>query len=543
VFLLLTLCIIITPKNSYSQACDVLTLKNDEIVFLFDGHYYRDGSTAIICESSLAEPLLTIELQKFGSPPSAIEVKWLSGTDSEDNPSTISIDHFKKQGSFLGKKYMTNNIEASIVSDKSVYTLTVKLLEDCSLHISKTRSKAAYGVDANTKKGYPTYNIDPKLNKPYKWIPKEGSDEVVLKLKPSNTSIKNHLDIHAPEDNVSAEPILDPMGNLTQHTLNHLSDTGNDFDKVHICDHYAYNLINDEPKTLEVDLYIVTETDDDFLDYCLTDPYYKADCTTPLNQRHRCINPGSDGALDLYYQLNDYANPPSSFLIDPSLGPNPIWINSTEELFTLEVRPIPTFIPSKPYVCNMKKLLIESGPSKKPVLSTAKRDQIIDDMNEVYNQVGISVDITFIDIDYNFDSVIDDDVLDEGEISQLHNWLIFQYPGIADANKVFNKTTGWIVYGDESYSVLGRATEIGLNTFCINYSNHHRRTFPHELGHAKFSLEHPDGDGWDEEGLLNEQMSGDFDQYNLMLSGGRTKKPELSFILRPYHWKFIHLNF
>ena len=304
-FLLFTLCIIITPQNSYSQACDVLTLKNDEIVFFFDGHYYRDGSTATICESSLAEPLLTIELQKYGQPSSAIEVKWLSGTDSEDNPSTISIDHFKKQGSFLGKKYMTNNIEASIVGSKIVNKFKVQLIDDCSLNVFHSRKKGTYGVDSNAVKGYPTFISDERLNKPYKLIPSGGSDEVVLKLKPSNTSIKNHLDIHTPEGNVSAEPILDPMGDLTQHTLNHLSDTGNDFDKVHICDHYAYNLVSTTPIQLDLEVYYIRESDDDEAGWCQDNskPNYRklmTDCMREITDKeHVCISPGLDGSLDL----------------------------------------------------------------------------------------------------------------------------------------------------------------------------------------------------------------------------------------------------
>lgn len=382
----------------------------------------------------------------------------------------------------------------------------------------------------------------PKLNKPYKWIPKGGSDEVVLKLKPSNTSIKNHLDIHTPEGNVSAEPILDPMGDLTQHTLNHLSSTGNDFDKVHICDHYAYNLVNDELKTLEVDIYIVTESDDDYLDYCMTDPHYEFDCTTLVTSTHKCINPGPDNILDLYSNLREYRNPPSSYLFDPSLGPNPIDVASAMELFTLEVRPVETGNPEKPYMCNMKKIFVEIEPPKKPTLSAAKKAEIVADVNEVYNQVGITVDMTFINVDYNFDSVIDDNYLDGTEQELLRIWLISQNPDIADAEGNFNKTTGWIVYGDKDNTTAGVA-DIGLNTFVVNYENHTRRTYAHEIGHAKFSLEHPDGDNWHVEGLLDERMEDEFDQLNFMLSGKNADNPDISFIVRPYHWKFIHLKF
>ena len=520
----------------------MLTLKNDEIVFFFDGHYYRDGSTAIICESSLAEPLLTIELQKFGQPSSAIEVKWLSGTDSEDNPSTISIGRFEKQGSFLGKKYMTNNIEASIEGDKVVYNLTIKLIADCSLDISKTRSKAAYGVDANTIEGYPTYNLDPKLNKPYKWIPKGGSDEVVLKLKPSNTSIKNHLDIHTPEANVSAEPILDPMGDLTQHTLNHLSDTGNDFDKVHICDHYAYNLVSDGLKTLEVDIYIVTESDDDYIDYCVTDPHYEADCATPLSKRHKCINPGSDGVLDLYLRQSLYKDPPLSKLNNPSIGPDPIYYSGTFAS-SLEINPVPTFIPSTPYFCNTKSKLVPSNTPVKPILSSSKKAEIINDLNQIYNQVGISVNVFFIEVEYSFDSNIDDDIISRREQSELHEFLIRTDPALANITKQFLRTTGWIVYGESDEGVAGRATSLGGslngNTFHINYSNNSRRTVSHEIGHAKYFLWHPDDPGFDIEGLLTKEL-GKTDHDNFMSKGGAHIDGNEAFTIRPYHWNYIH---
>lgn len=537
---LFSILIFTTSTIANSQSCDYLDLESEEVAFILDGYYYKDGSTAIICESSLPLPIELIK-RGFGGNVT-IDVKWIRGVDENSmNPSTTSITHFSKQGSFLGRKYMTNRIEASIVGVKEVYNFTIQLIEDCSLMVSKSQSVAGYGVDGNYIEGYPTYNPDPKLNKPYKWIPTGGSDEVVLKIKPSNTSIKNHLDIHTPEKNVTADPILDPVGDLTQHTLNHLSGSGNDYDKVHICNHYAYNLVSDDTKTLDVHLYIVTESDDDYINYCNNNPYLKADCMTALTEYDSCINPGPDGSLDLYFDVNRYRNPAAIHVYDTNLLPIPLYVENSDERHTLEVRPI-RIESTNTYLCNIKESFLMVSNPKIPAVSNSKKNQIISDLNEVYNQVGIDVTVNFSNISYNFDSINEDDVLEDLELDLLQSWLISQNPHLANSEGVFNITTGWIVYGNNNGASEGEATDIGMNTFSINNSNHERRAFAHEIGHAKYSLQHPDGINWEVEGLLNSQMLDDFDQENFMLSGENGTSPEKAFIIRPYHWKLIHQN-
>ena len=556
-YLIITLCIIITPKNIYGQACDVLTLKSDEVVFLFDDNYYRDGSTVIICESSLPLPL---ELQKYGQPSSAIDVTWISGVDDkETNPTSTSIDHFSKK-----REIMTNKIEASILGDKDVYKVTVKIINDVDFDADETRKKASYGADENSNNGYPTHPGIGLKSLPYKWLPTFGSDDAVLKVIPSNTSIKNHLKINNTNNWYSAGNIQDPYSNFIQHTLYNDQIPYFNNNKIDVCFEETYIAHINTTKVLNVEILSLCDTDDDTPNYCLTDPSLLPDCITPISDpNHECINRGIDGTLDLYYNTGNYQRLPASKLND-SARPVDNFIMDNQKRYDLKVHP--SFIVSplftNPYFCNTPLPITTTNPCS--TLTSIEINKIEDDLNLIYNQIGIDVIVDYYVLNTNYDVEIDDDILTKTEQISLHAMLKNTNRGVLAP---FNKTQVWLT---NLNGVAGSATQpIGNNSLSVDLIASNARTIAHEIGHSKYELYHPDGssqyfdgtssgtseNGWNLEGLLDKPVTNDIK--NFMVSGFKFVAPDRSTppvystdkklipklpLIRPYHWSLIHSN-
>ena len=89
--------------------------------------------------------------------------------------------------------------------------------------------------------------------------------------------------------------------------------------------------------------------------------------------------------------------------------------------------------------------------------------------------------------------------------------------------------------------INGRATNFGINSAAINVTNGSPtfRTIPHEIGHARYDLRHPDDD-WVEDGLNGSVNN---DKYNIMNSGPLFQSHPVGsisdFRIRRYQWRKI----
>lgn len=111
-----------------------------------------------------------------------------------------------------------------------------------------------------------------------------------------------------------------------------------------------------------------------------------------------------------------------------------------------------------------------------------------------------------------------------------------------------NNTIIWRVHDIPSSGgsvINGRATNFGINSTAINVTNGSPtfRTIPHEIGHAKYALRHPNEDWANEQDMLG-TVNGD--QNNLMNSGllyqAHPLGSILDFRIRRYQWKKIQMN-
>lgn len=92
--------------------------------------------------------------------------------------------------------------------------------------------------------------------------------------------------------------------------------------------------------------------------------------------------------------------------------------------------------------------------------------------------------------------------------------------------------------------INGRATLFGKNTAAINVTNGTPtfRTIPHEIGHARYELRHPDQD-WVQDKLKGPVNN---DKYNIMNSGPIFQNNPLEsisdFRIRRYQWEKIQVE-
>lgn len=93
--------------------------------------------------------------------------------------------------------------------------------------------------------------------------------------------------------------------------------------------------------------------------------------------------------------------------------------------------------------------------------------------------------------------------------------------------------------------INGRATLFGKNSAAINVTNGSPtfRTIPHEIGHARYDLHHPDDDWSNEEDMTGAVNN---DRYNIMNSGPLFQTLPVGsisdFRIRRYQWKKIQKN-
>lgn len=182
-------------------------------------------------------------------------------------------------------------------------------------------------------------------------------------------------------------------------------------------------------------------------------------------------------------------------------------------------------------------------------MTTTELSNLELDLNAIYNQAGITVKVEDKGYkNFNFDVITDDNSLGPQEQQWLH-WAFIRYMGpFGNVMQKSDNTTIWRVNDippTQGLEVNGRATRYGINSAAINVTNGTPtfRTIPHEIGHARYELRHPDEDWMNEEGMLGKV---DTDRYNLMNSGplfqSLTVGSLSDFKIRRYQWKKIQKN-
>ncbi len=282
---------------------------------------------------------------------------------------------------------------------------------------------------------------------------------------------------------------------------------------------------------------------DDVINYCIDKPWLMLDCNTPITSNtHECILPGEDGTLDRFLDHTFWKQKDN----DPN-KPSDILDFSPTAYHELKIRPSYNAVTGE-YFCNKRPQPNNIAPCPS-LLTPAELSALQSDMNTIYNQAGITVEV--VDKGYknfNFDNRNpDDNGIDISEQNYLH-WAFVNYQGVYPSNMM--KSTNTIIWRVNSiiYSgtgiANGRSTPDLRNSLLINVTEGAGtfRTISHEIGHAKYGLAHPDED-WVQDGLNGSVNN---DKYNIMNSGPLYQiypvQSISDFRIRRYQWNKIQLN-
>jgi hypothetical protein len=253
---------------------------------------------------------------------------------------------------------------------------------------------------------------------------------------------------------------------------------------------------------------------------------------------HICIDPGPDGSIDLYFNKSYWED--KSHVNDSNRPPD---IYNGNPMFPHLARINPSPDPSSPghFYCNKKPRASNNATS--PSVTNNDRATIEGYMNQIYSQIGITVDINLLPEKLvNFDSRLEDNKLSTLELSD-YNTSVWGDDGEAQELQLYLVDK----YFPDYIKGVGLPE---LNTAAVNYSLATIHTYPHEIGHARYDLYHPDGTemsngdpdvGWEKDRL---KFPAPGDDRNFMRSGqsGLSSLNFYKFIVRQYQWEKIHAN-
>ena len=551
----------ITPTKSPPVICDEyseLEEKNKNYVIevsptnLMTPPSYGHKETVVVCDFNNT---LKLKKKDGGMVPN---VTWVKGGVPTSNPlvATTSAANFTR-----GK----NKIVVEIEGEKDL-VLFLKIVESISVSGS-TNDVAEYGFDSNLISSYPAYS----RNFPIKFLPKGELDLAVIDSSP-NRKASNHITITSSNADLFIDPvkILESTDGKIEHELSLSATASNVLFDIHTCSGKLYELETDVKKTLNVDLYILSESDDDIINYChdedgdgiffeigQTPPDFDGalmpDCKTPIpaidpntGSPYECIHSGLDGSLDLYFQT-DSGQFWKSKLNDPARKIDVL--HASSKFSDLVVKPSYDLVnyPSTPRFCNNRPLTnhIEAPPG---LLSKANLESELD---KIYAKIGIDINVNIINKPDNYDIISDDNKM---HISELLLYHIKESVGsIQESIIPMPTTTVWYIneiigggighqHGFSTSTKNSGSADVLYNSLALgNTAPVLELIMAHEIGHAKYELWHPDDHthSWNS---VDPQFSSD--DYNFMNSGEILKLDQdlQKFRLRQYQWVLIHEN-
>ncbi len=347
-----------------------------------------------------------------------------------------------------------------------------------------------------------------------------------------------------PEDGIYT-PAHDKDFYLRMHSF---SQSPEQIIDINLCNDIDLAYANVYPdKTLTVELYSVCESDDDKVNYCVDsngnyNGYLKANCIDSIDSRDFvCIDPGPDGSLDLFYVL-DPNNNHWEKKVDESKKLDSLSRESNIKFHTLRVHA------GEDLFCNSEPLPENIDCSK--MLSENEIVKIQENANKIFSQGGIEVIVNYNGFkNINYDCRKEDNKLETSNESYYSH--VMEYgedrthlnKALINQDKVVVYLLDKIINGSGA-TIRGAANDFGTNACFISIKNKTNRTIAHEIGHAYYSLAHPDqrGAAIMEDGL---QDSTSMDFYNFMNSGdiySKTTHDIDKYKLRKYQWDKMQNN-
>lgn len=388
-------------------------------------------------------------------------------------------------------------------------TLSVILIDDLYVNTKKTRELPdSHAYDPNGFSGYPFYND----GVPWKYLDSGTAESVVLDGRNTiaaqpifSSSIDNNVEIMSAENELS---------------LTYVGDLQRDISQIHWCGRPDVLLTADVytgTKTYTLHIWTIRESDDDVINYCANDPTLMPNCIDPIpSADHECILPGEDGTFDLY------------------LSPNQPWLSFGQDIITNAGTVAMRVRAGGDLTCQS---MVYSSSKPLEVAPTFNMMDLQTNTNAILNTGGIQMD--FIDygvIEGNFDLELDDNRASFREASRFFNQLNLDHNIVGEpVVLVFDDLKEEDIEGISS-TLKGQALA-GQRFLILDGNLMEESTLAHELGHAIWSLQHPDETTETNNPALDDIDSEVVDDpHNLMTSGTRGNKKVINSFLRRYVW-------
>lgn len=530
-----------------------------------------DGGKIAICESSLP---ISIKLENLAGN-NVVSNYWdYSKCECEPSSPTNNLSTFLNSDKMDKKIKIIFNDEDD---DEVELEFKINKLEKLKVDVKKSIASSAYGFDYNSHKPYP----DRINNLSWKVITEGSKDNFTVSSK--GELAEKYFNYIPLDDNLS----LTNVGNkeIEISHLNTLTQGQVYSYMAKFCD--DYDLINIDvlpPKTVQVDMYTLQESDDDIPRYCVNfipnNIFFEPgdvrgdlmfDCMTPISSlpheeavNYVCIDKGNDGSLDGFGGLSKYTNRDNGFsdrdeLLNAGDGGN--------KIHKLEI------LAGEDKICNERPVRFEDNNginSLDPTYQDIQQlsgDVIANELmrlQSIYAQVNVDIQLNYHGLlPFNYDFKEEDNQISSNNEQRYLHALYHHDINIANLSEPIN-TAVWevnkIVVDNENIAGLATSDPDNnvsqfKNSLTVSRAKSEDRTIAHEIGHARYNLGHPDGSincqggGSGDNSHTQDGMTSKYngDIFNFMNSGcmygAESDNDELNIsdlIVRRYQWIKIH---
>lgn len=491
--------VVCSASDYQFQIGSVLYDAENTILLLF-----KKSGKGFVCEKDLPV-VVTIYSKITGAQITATDVVWsgsIDGTYGAINQGLVTNSHFMNNDFVNFGATFTDNGQKVELKD-------FKLSKDIKVVALKSKNPSGFFDTVRDSSGnyikeyWPSHS--PAKEKPWLFVPASGTQNLELSVKskagkkPGNGAFKA-LTVNSNGGGMNITPnkfVGDDSGFTVGQTIN----TSTPYPYVSSCTDTVAYIYSQPIQSYGIDFFLLCETDDDV----------QAAIGPVLSPSTICIDPGPDGWIDEILRFG-----------------GPSYMSPLDTVITISGNRI--IVAGNDLICQTT-----VNPNKPPECSKSKNlPQIINDLNQLYNPIGISFSQNSYDtLFFNYNTYAEDDSLSSKEQRFMYSILNGSTPPtntivliVDNLSKIDNK-------------VLGRATGVfpPLNHLSISKSAD-GFVLAHEIGHAKYGLRHPDNDpdhlieGGSPPGPLNVN-----DKRNFMFS----KAEDISnSMIRQYQWKKIH---
>ena len=476
---------------------------NKDYEFEIEDKYHPDKSTARVCPKNTPFEVTAVDATDPLKPPVSGTFEWKKNAVIQTGVTSNTI--IVTSTDFINNK-VELECEFTDVDGNQIY-LELDIKNNIELEFDE--SAKLYSFDDNEKQKYiDSYNGAEKKGTPWNFIEIGAADNLMAEVsRTRGFNVVKRIESNSPNISISPSKMINANEVIA---FNHNGGM-HEIIEVRGCQNTDPELLlyTESAKMFEMELYRICESDDDDQILPVGTMVTSSDAV--------CIDGGDDGSIDLMLK-------PGFIPIDPVTKKplDDLEYNSTLNKFQI--------LAGTNLRCDTE--ANQKSPPECP--GSFNEMDFVNGVNDIFGNVAISwSSISIQTINVNYDVVKDDGILDNEE-EQNH---------LATKRRIIDKSTAdgrLEVYFVEDLGLSGpnnlQGKAIGGqqgNMVAIDREDGNGGTLAHEIGHAKWGLEHP-GNPPDNQGKKGQFGIDDTKNFMHGLSNGRINN------IRRYQFHLLH---